>query len=332
MQPDFGTSKHTDTAIRKATGRFLRNLSAKQLNFQTRGFQRSPLSSSLFILIVAGLSLWVTLPTMTINAEQPIQINLEFQYLRQGTAGIIRLTSPEVTGGVASTLGRIYPFFRTSAGYASLLVVPMDTRIQDYPLSVTIYKKTGTVSWQGTLKVASGQFIAESDFNLPSDKLYLFRPDIQASEDARLKAVYSMITPERFWEGRFILPVDSASASPFGTVRALGNGLILRHTGLDLRAATGVPVQASANGRVVFARPVDIHGNMVIIDHGWGVFSAYAHLSEYYVVPGQFVLQGEVLGRSGNTGRSGGPHLHWEVAIEGIAVDPVAFLQLRLPM
>jgi murein DD-endopeptidase MepM/ murein hydrolase activator NlpD len=76
---------------------------------------------------------------------------------------------------------------------------------------------------------------------------------------------------------------------------------------------------------------MDIHGNNVIIDHGWGIYSEYAHLSQRYVVPGQFVLQGDVIGLSGNTGRSTGPHIHWEIAVGGTWVSPVEFYKTKLP-
>jgi len=154
---------------------------------------------------------------------------------------------------------------------------------------------------------------------------------VQQSEDRRLLSTYSIVTPVRFWDGAFTMPVNGALGSPFGSWRLYNGTVQKRHTGYDLRAAFGTPVLASASGRVVLSRPLDIHGENVVIDHGWGVFSEYAHLSARYVVPGQFVLQGDVIGLSGNTGRSTGPHLHWEIAVNGIWVNPVAFTQLKLP-
>lgn len=279
------------------------------------------------LLVITGIG-----PITRANARQPLAVTLEFEYLRQGRTGVIRLNGAGIIGGAASTMGRVCPFFPVSQGFACLLAVPMEQRIKDYPLTITATKDDGsTFKWEGTLKVTSGQFIAEPDFNIPSDKFYLLRQDLQANEDKRLETIYSRVTPRQYWEGTFAAPVDGPLTSPFGSVRSYNDGSVRRHTGYDLRAATGVPVLASSSGRVVLARSLDIHGNIVVIDHGWGVFSSYSHLSEMFVVPGQFVLQGEIIGRSGNTGRSLGPHVHWEIAVDGIVTDPSAFSRLKLP-
>lgn len=314
-------AQHSQQVIRLPS---LPNGSIKQSNARY-GWQR--LLAVLTLMAVLGGAM----PTRVI-AQQPIVINLEFEYLRQGTAGVISLTGPGISGAVAAAVGRTCPFFPVSAGYACLIVVPMEQKIRDYPLIVTVNRVDGTAAkWEGTLKVASGQFVAEPEFNVPSAKFYLLRKDIELSEQTRLEAIYGIATPDRFWEGQFYQPVDGALTSPYGSVRAYNDGIVRRHTGYDLRAPMGTPVRASASGRVVYARPLDIHGNIVIIDHGWGVFSSYSHLSEIDVVPGQFVLQGDIIARSGNTGRSLGPHVHWEIAVGGTVVDPGAFARLKLP-
>jgi murein DD-endopeptidase MepM/ murein hydrolase activator NlpD len=187
------------------------------------------------------------------------------------------------------------------------------------------------LNWEGTIKIASGEFIREDDVNLPSSRLYLVSDLVQQSEDDKLLSTYRLITPTRFWEGNFTYPVGGAPSSPFGSWRNYNNIATRRHAGYDFRAPVGTPVLASASGRVVLSRPLDIHGNNVVIDHGWGVYTEYAHLSERYVVPGQFVLQGDVIGLSGNTGRSTGPHMHWEIAVQGILVNPITFSQLSIP-
>ncbi|MHB8626396.1 MAG: M23 family metallopeptidase [Aggregatilineales bacterium] len=154
---------------------------------------------------------------------------------------------------------------------------------------------------------------------------------MEANEADRLQTAYNIITPARFWEGQFTLPLKGALLSPFGSVRQYNGKVTNRHSGQDIHAGLGTPVLASASGQVVLARLMDIHGNNIVIDHGWGVYSEYAHLFVLYVVPGQFVLQGQIIGLSGNTGRSTGPHLHWEMAVNSILVNPVAFSQLNLP-
>ena len=99
------------------------------------------------------------------------------------------------------------------------------------------------------------------------------------------------------------------------------------HTGLDFRAATGDPVRATANGKVISSGWMGGYGRMVEIDHGNGLSTRYGHLSEINVKVGDVIKIGQVIGAVGSTGRSTGPHLHYETRIDGDAVDPQKFLR-----
>ena len=99
------------------------------------------------------------------------------------------------------------------------------------------------------------------------------------------------------------------------------------HTGLDFRAAAGDPVRATANGKVVSSGWAGGYGRMVEVDHGNGLSTRYGHLSEILVKVGDVVRMGQVVGAVGSTGRSTGPHLHYETRIDGEAVDPQKFLR-----
>jgi murein DD-endopeptidase MepM/ murein hydrolase activator NlpD len=99
------------------------------------------------------------------------------------------------------------------------------------------------------------------------------------------------------------------------------------HTGLDFRAATGDPVRATANGKVVASGWQGGYGRMIEIDHGNGLSTRYGHLSASNVKVGDIVKIGQVIGEVGSTGRSTGPHLHYETRIDGDAVDPQKFLR-----
>ncbi len=285
------------------------------------------------VFVLAALLIGILSAPQPSQAQASIVVNMPFEYLRQGTAGVLSISGPDIAGGVVSVLDRNYTFFPVTGGFAALISVPIETRIKrDYPMKITVYQaKGGTLNWDGLLSVQSGEFIREPLFSLPSDRFYLLDWDIQANEDLRLKTIYSTVTPERYWEGLFTLPVNGTRSSPFGSVRDYNDGSTRRHTGSDFSVPQGTPVLASASGKVAFARGMDIHGNIVAIDHGWGVFSSYSHLREIYVVPGQYVLQGQVIGLSGNTGRSTGPHVHWEIAVNGIWINPLEFIAIKLP-
>jgi murein DD-endopeptidase MepM/ murein hydrolase activator NlpD len=98
-----------------------------------------------------------------------------------------------------------------------------------------------------------------------------------------------------------------------------------------LRTTLGVPVMASAAGRVAYAGTLDIRGNHVVVDHGYGVFSGYSHLSTVHVTRGETIAKGQVIGTTGDTGRTSGPHFHWEIAVNGNWVDAVQFLEMWMP-
>ncbi|HZP69079.1 MAG TPA: peptidoglycan DD-metalloendopeptidase family protein [Pseudolabrys sp.] len=119
-------------------------------------------------------------------------------------------------------------------------------------------------------------------------------------------------------------------SSPFGMRMDPFLGRPAVHTGIDLRGETGEPVRATASGQVTIAGREGGYGNMVEINHGNGLASRYGHLSQIGVKVGQFVRIGEVIGRIGSTGRSTGPHLHYETRVNGEAVDPQKFLRAGL--
>ena len=108
-----------------------------------------------------------------------------------------------------------------------------------------------------------------------------------------------------------------AVTSPFGYRADPFLGRLALHPGVDLAEAYGAEIHAAAAGRVVHAGPAGGYGNMVEIDHGNGLATRYAHMSETLVEEGQEVDKGAVLGRLGSTGRSTGPHLHYEVRVDG---------------
>jgi murein DD-endopeptidase MepM/ murein hydrolase activator NlpD len=285
------------------------------------------------ITALAVLTLLIALCRyLPVNAQGTVIINVSFDQLKQGTAGVVTISSPEVIAATADVFDQTYNFFPTSSGFAAFIPAGITQKLGSYALAITITNKGGgQATWNGTVKVVSGGFVSEDPFTLPPDKAYLTRDDIQKAEDDRLLSIYGVITQERYWEGPLTLPINAPFISPFGSVRTFNAVATRRHTGADLRAVEGTPVLASGSGRVVLSRQLDIHGNNIIIDHGWGLFTEYAHLSQRFVVPGQFVLQGDLIGLSGTTGRATGPHLHWEVAVNGQWVDPVDFMKVKLP-
>lgn len=148
------------------------------------------------------------------------------------------------------------------------------------------------------------------------------------SDIAEVGKIYSNITKQKYWKGPFILPVDSRVTSIYGTKRVFNGQMQSFHQGMDLKAPTGTPIHAAGGGVVVLAKSLFFTGNTVMIDHGYGVVTLYAHMSELKVKQGDHVDSGQLLGLSGMTGRANGPHLHWGVVINKVKVNPADFLKV----
>jgi murein DD-endopeptidase MepM/ murein hydrolase activator NlpD len=121
-------------------------------------------------------------------------------------------------------------------------------------------------------------------------------------------------------------PVRGAVNSEYGNRQSPWGENREFHSGIDIRADRGTPVYAPAAGTVMHAGPAQDYGTTIILDHGQDIRSLYGHLSKMNVQPGQRVERGTLLGYSGNTGRSSGPHLHYEIHVKGQAVNPRAYL------
>lgn len=122
-------------------------------------------------------------------------------------------------------------------------------------------------------------------------------------------------------------PLNSRITSPFGSPRKLPNGEGYNHAGEDRRAAIGTPVRAAGSGEVVLAESMIVPGMNVVVSHGAGWYSRYLHFSEISVAPGAHVLAGQIIGKSGATGRVEAPHLHWEILWQGLPANPERFLK-----
>jgi murein DD-endopeptidase MepM/ murein hydrolase activator NlpD len=200
-----------------------------------------------------------------------------------------------------------------------------------YPLKIMLNSEDGSAyTFEQLVLLETGGYGNEW-VNVPED--YLDETVIQ-KEDEYLSPILNQFTPERYWDGRFQYPVDEPCInSQFGQRRDYNNGgLFFYHTGMDFGVcAPNLNIYAPAAGKVVLAEDLTIKGKAILIDHGWGVFSGYWHMSEFNVSVGDFVQPGDLLGQIGNTGRSAGPHLHFEIDITGTPVNPTTWLSQEFP-
>jgi murein DD-endopeptidase MepM/ murein hydrolase activator NlpD len=187
-------------------------------------------------------------------------------------------------------------------------------------------------SYRQPVLVQDGYYGFESINGVPQETI---DPTITEPEQAMVEERLSKASPERFWESTFNYPSNYYTEeflSIFGTRRSYNWGAYYYyHTGLDFYGGTGVEILAPARGRVVYIGSLVVRGNVTYIDHGWGVYSGYFHQSEIFVSEGEMIEQGQVIGLVGGTGRSTGPHLHWEIWVGGVAVDPMEWVLGSFP-
>lgn len=219
-----------------------------------------------------------------------------------------------------------------------LLPVPLDAKESDLTLGVSLATGQGGGKKSGVAAQVVTQGISLYDKDRPVQKLTVDKKYVNppAAQMERIKADRELVrktlaeyTPERLWTLPFDRPVPGGVSSLFGLKRVFNGQPRGLHRGLDLRGTEGTPIVACADGRVALTGDLYFSGNVVYINHGEGVFTAYLHMSKILVAQGQPVRKGEVIGLVGATGRVTGPHLHLSLLVQGVSVDPQPFLAVN---
>jgi hypothetical protein len=334
---------------------FLTSQVPRQGGFTHRPSHRSLSASLLLILLLCAVSLTSAqeatpeattpqlvptatplprpLPASSITQERA---TLEFYFpsIPQGDVGVLHVSGEGMAGARARFQNELTDFFPVEGdGYYGLLSVSMEQNPRTYDLDIFVWYDDETRQTINTqVEVVMGRFL-RAEVTIPPDKAYLVDPEIERDELARMEGIFSAYTLAKSWDNTgFQLPIPGGElTSAFGDFRTFNESVQTRHTGWDIRATLGQPVMATADGTVAFTGLMQIRGNLVVVDHGYGVFSTYSHFSQIHVTRGQTITQGQVLGLVGNTGRTSGPHFHWEVAVNGHYVNAVDFMNTWLP-
>lgn len=215
-----------------------------------------------------------------------------------------------------------------NARHTFLIGVPLGTAPGVYPLTLTVTDNSGaSVPFTTNVQVIGGGYWQEN-ITVLADRLDLLNASVDQAEIALLSNAMSGFTPSRAFDAPMGLPAAAPLVSQFGNVRSYNSGAYqATHLGADFSAAPGAPIYATAPGRVVLADMLNVRGMTTIIDHGWGIFTVYCHQSDRYVSLGDTVATGQVIGAVGSSGRVSGAHLHWELWVNGVPVDPMQWVQ-----
>lgn len=270
-----------------------------------------------------------------VNPISPVvkEIVIDPLPIEQGETTVIRITTTQPVEFSGVLAGNDLRFFSTSENvYTALqgIHVMADPGIYPFTISGQLSDGTRFTFDQMVILQALGYIQEKIDGVDPTT----LDPAVTKPEDDQIRDIISKITPEKMWDGPFTSPGYDPDwiTSTFGNRRSYnGSGYTYFHSGLDYGSGTGLPIKAPAPGIVVFAGPLTVRGNATVIDHGWGVFSGFWHQSEFDVAVGDRVETGQVIGLAGGTGRITGPHLHWEIWVNGIQVNPSTWLARSFP-
>ena len=277
-------------------------------------------------------------PETTVPGETPpttvptseLSMRVSAATLGVGETLALRVSGVGATSARVSFLGLSHPLVQESEEtWFAVIGVPLGATVQEEGLLVVLRTDDGTVSAEGMRSVMVTAVERPVDrLTLTEEQGAILTADMAAEERAIRTEQFEQFDRARRWEGLFELPVQGAVTTEFGQGRSINGGPVTgQHSGTDIATAEGTPAHAAAAGRVSWVGEMPIRGNSVLVDHGAGVITGYHHLSEIAVSREQAVDRGAVLGAVGSTGLSTGPHLHWELTIYGVNVDPTTWLE-----
>jgi len=284
-----------------------------------------------FLLVLFAAVLWRG--GTEVPAGAALKVTHEARSLRPGEVVLLKVESPRPLRRLeVAVFEREFPAFTDGDGltWTSLVGIDLDTRPDRYTVKISGYGSNGNpVTGQDTLIITPRKFPTR---HLTVDERYVSPPpELLArikEESEKVRAIFDSVSRQRYWSAPFEVPVPGPPISSFGTRSVYNRQPRSPHSGTDFRGAAGTPVRAPNAGKVVLAADLYYSGNTLILDHGFGLYSYFGHLSAFSVQEGDRVNAGQVLGKVGATGLATGPHLHWAVRLVGTRVDPLSLLGL----
>lgn len=265
------------------------------------------------------------LPLILAFDVQPPSLEVRVTEASQGHTLAIWVRSQDAETMTLTFLGRERPLYPHGEWHRALVGVAVKQEPGIFPAVVEARDAEGNLAVGGRLVE-----IQAVDWPFGGTLRGLPKPptDNEAKKAAReaRDGAYAATLPEQAWTGVMLMPVEGRVTSDYGRYRARESGYRSHHDALDLGAATGTPIYAAAPGTVLVSASQPLHGNAVILGHGQELTSSYNHMNGLAVEEGQRVDQGDLVGWVGATGQATGPHLHWGVVVDQVAVDPTQWL------
>lgn len=215
--------------------------------------------------------------------------------------------------GEVAWQGKTYTLQPFGAGYFTYVPIAMGVKPGHYPIG------------DRTLTIQAKKF--ETQYLQVTEQMESMRQDTKriAADQARIDAARSKSQPEFLFTEPFLQPIDGILTTPYGYTRYVNGKYDSSHMAIDLAAKEGTPIKATNDGIVALADSLYLTGNSIYLDHGMGLFSQYAHMSELKVKAGDRVKRGDIIGLVGTTGFSTGPHLHFTFWANNVQANPDLF-------
>jgi murein DD-endopeptidase MepM/ murein hydrolase activator NlpD len=253
--------------------------------------------------------------------------------IQQGETTSIAVTTTQPVTLTGSLAGRELHFFPNGENtYVALQGVHAMAEPGIYPFTLQGQLQDGTqFRFEQMIVLRALGYIQEKIDGVDPSTI---DPANTKPEDDQILKIITPASPTRYWDGAFAVPGYDPNwiTSTYGNRRSYNGGpYVYFHTGVDYGGGTGLPIKSPAPGVVVFAEPLTVRGYATIIDHGWGIYSGFWHQSEIKVKVGDRVETGQEIGLVGGTGRITGPHLHWEIWVNGVQVNPLTWLEEKFP-
>lgn len=276
----------------------------------------------------------LSIPTQAFSLSKTESTPVAAIHVKQGDIFYLSIhVSPEATAALGRFRGRTFPFFKTDSPeqFGGLIGVDLADPPSKEDLLVEVSNGADPVERHHyTVDVLPAHF-ATQKLTVPKNYVDLDKETAKRAEEEQEQILQSLnkVTAQRFWEGKFIIPVEGKFSGSFGRKRIINGEPRSAHSGEDINAPRGTEVHATNEGIVALIGDFFFSGKSVILDHGLGLYSMYFHLDEVDVAEGEKVQKGAVVGKVGSTGRATGPHLHWGTRINGARVNPLSILNIK---